>query len=45
VFFVAVLACSGVVGEVVAQWYSEPMNRWLRGRWLGSVVEETAVGG
>jgi peptidoglycan/LPS O-acetylase OafA/YrhL len=51
VFFVAALACSGVVGEMVARWYSEPMNRRLRGRWgdgarrLGSVVEETAVGG
>jgi peptidoglycan/LPS O-acetylase OafA/YrhL len=51
VFFVAALACSGVVGELVARWYSEPMNRGLRGRWsdgarrLGSVVEETAVGG
>jgi peptidoglycan/LPS O-acetylase OafA/YrhL len=51
VFFVAALVCSGVVGELVARWYSEPMNRRLRGRWgdgtrrLGSVVEETAVGG
>ena len=50
-FFIAALACSGVVGELVARWYSEPMNRRLRGRWgdgarrLGSVVEETAVGG
>ncbi len=51
VFFIAVLACSVVLGEVVARWYSEQMNRRLRGRWrdgarrLGSVVEETAVSG
>jgi peptidoglycan/LPS O-acetylase OafA/YrhL len=51
VFFVVALACSVVLGEVVARWYSEPMNRRLRGRWrdgarrLGSVVEETAVSG
>jgi peptidoglycan/LPS O-acetylase OafA/YrhL len=51
VFFIAALACSGVVGELVGRWYSEPMNRRLRGRWgdgarrLGSLVEETAVGG
>jgi peptidoglycan/LPS O-acetylase OafA/YrhL len=51
VFFLAALVCSGVVGEAVARWYSEPMNRRLRGRWgggarrLGSVAEETAVGG
>jgi peptidoglycan/LPS O-acetylase OafA/YrhL len=50
VFFIAALACSGVVGELVARWYSEPMNRRLRGGWgdgarrLGSVVEETAAG-
>jgi hypothetical protein len=44
-FFIAVLVVSGLVGEAVARVYSEPMNRWLRGRWgdgarsLGSVVE------
>jgi peptidoglycan/LPS O-acetylase OafA/YrhL len=46
VLFLAVIASAVLVGEVVARFYSEPMNRWLRGRWgdgarsLGSVVEE-----
>jgi peptidoglycan/LPS O-acetylase OafA/YrhL len=46
--FLAVIASAVLVGEVVARFYSEPMNRWLRGRWgdgarsLGSVVEEPA---
>jgi peptidoglycan/LPS O-acetylase OafA/YrhL len=42
--FVAVIVCAGLLGEVVARFYSEPMNRWLRRRWgetrLGSVVTE-----
>jgi peptidoglycan/LPS O-acetylase OafA/YrhL len=43
--FVAVILCAGVLGELVARGYSEPMNRWLRQRWgeraksLGSVIE------
>ncbi len=43
--FVAVIILAGVLGELVARYYSEPMNRWLRKRWgdeagsLGSVVE------
>ena len=45
-FFVAVILLSGLLGEAVARFYSEPANRWLRGRWhegatqMGSVVEE-----
>jgi peptidoglycan/LPS O-acetylase OafA/YrhL len=44
VFFIAVILISSVVGEAVARFYSEPMNRLLRSRWgdgpskLGSVV-------
>jgi peptidoglycan/LPS O-acetylase OafA/YrhL len=48
--FVLVIAAAVFVGEIVARYYSEPMNRWLRGRWgdgaarMGSVVQEaTAV--
>jgi peptidoglycan/LPS O-acetylase OafA/YrhL len=32
VLFVAVIVMSVLVGEAVARLYSEPMNRWLRGR-------------
>jgi peptidoglycan/LPS O-acetylase OafA/YrhL len=45
-FFIGVLAIAGLLGEAVARFYSEPMNRWLRGRWndgaarMGSVLEE-----
>jgi peptidoglycan/LPS O-acetylase OafA/YrhL len=47
VLFLAVIAAAVLVGEVVARFYSEPMNRRLRRRWgdgvqsLGSVVETT----
>jgi peptidoglycan/LPS O-acetylase OafA/YrhL len=47
VLFLAVIAAAVLLGEVVARFYSEPMNRRLRGRWgdgaqsLGSVVETT----
>jgi peptidoglycan/LPS O-acetylase OafA/YrhL len=47
VLFLAEIATAVLVGEVVARFYSEPMNRRLRGRWgdgaqsLGSVVETT----
>lgn len=43
--FIAVILTSGFLGEAVAHFYSEPMNRFLRSRWgdgpsrLGSVVE------
>ncbi|HEX4021584.1 MAG TPA: acyltransferase [Acidobacteriaceae bacterium] len=49
VLFVAVILCSGLLGELVARFYSEPMNRRLRRRWgdgpekLGSVVEANAT--
>ncbi len=49
--FIAVILISGLLGELVARFYSDPMNRWLRNRWgyepkrLGSVIEtaETTV--
>ena len=43
-FFVVILL-SGLLGELVARFYSEPANRFLRERWgdganrLGSVIE------
>jgi peptidoglycan/LPS O-acetylase OafA/YrhL len=42
--FIAVILFAGVLGELVARGYSEPMNRWLRQRWgdgpksLGSAI-------
>jgi peptidoglycan/LPS O-acetylase OafA/YrhL len=33
VLFLLVIAAAVLLGEVVARFYSEPMNRWLRGRW------------
>ncbi len=45
VLFFTVILVAGVLGELVARFYSEPMNRWLRKRWgdgperLGSVIE------
>jgi peptidoglycan/LPS O-acetylase OafA/YrhL len=45
VFFLTVIFLAGLVGELVARFYSEPMNHWLRNRWgegpkkLGSIVE------
>jgi peptidoglycan/LPS O-acetylase OafA/YrhL len=32
--FLAILVLSGLVGAIVSWSYSEPMNRWLRGRWV-----------
>jgi peptidoglycan/LPS O-acetylase OafA/YrhL len=43
--FLAVILFAGLLGELVARGYSEPMNRWLRDRWgdgpkkLGSVID------
>jgi len=43
VLFIAAILLAGVLGELVARGYSEPMNRWLRQRWgdgpnrLGSI--------
>lgn len=53
VLFISIIFFSGLLGELVARFYSEPMNRWIRKRWgdgperLGSVIEteETAVRG
>jgi peptidoglycan/LPS O-acetylase OafA/YrhL len=45
VFFIAAILISGIFGELVARFYSEPLNRLLRKRFgdgpsrLGSVVE------
>jgi len=44
VLFITVILFAGVLGELVARFYSEPMNLWLRERWgdgpekLGSVI-------
>jgi peptidoglycan/LPS O-acetylase OafA/YrhL len=49
VLFITVIIFSGVLGELVAQFYSEPMNRWLRKRWgdglerLGSAMEAEKI--
>jgi peptidoglycan/LPS O-acetylase OafA/YrhL len=43
--FIAVILLAVLLGELVARYYSEPMNRWLRKRWgdgpekLGSMIE------
>ncbi|MCU1225620.1 MAG: acyltransferase 3 [Edaphobacter sp.] len=48
VLFLTVILLAGILGELVARGYSEPMNRWLREQWgdgsrhLGSVVEPQA---
>jgi peptidoglycan/LPS O-acetylase OafA/YrhL len=48
VFFIAAIAISGLLSELVGRFYSEPMNRRLRARWhdgareMGSVVEAAA---
>jgi len=45
VLFIAAVLLAGILGELVARGYSEPMNRRLRKRWgvesksLGSVIE------
>ncbi len=45
VLFVAVVVLAGVLGEVVARFFSEPMNRLLRARFgenstrLGAVID------
>jgi peptidoglycan/LPS O-acetylase OafA/YrhL len=47
VLFVAVILLSGFLGGIVARYFSEPMNRYLRTRWgrgkkLGSVIANPA---
>jgi peptidoglycan/LPS O-acetylase OafA/YrhL len=47
--FLAAIAASGLLGELVAQFYSEPMNRWLRDRFgdgparLGTAISDSAA--
>lgn len=41
--FVATLACAAVLGDVVARFYSEPMNWLLRRRWRGKAALESLV--
>jgi peptidoglycan/LPS O-acetylase OafA/YrhL len=49
--FIAVIPFAALLGELVARFYSDPMNRWLRKRWgdgperLGSVeaARETVI--
>jgi peptidoglycan/LPS O-acetylase OafA/YrhL len=31
--FIVVIAAAGLLGEVVARFYSEPLNQWIRERW------------
>jgi peptidoglycan/LPS O-acetylase OafA/YrhL len=44
-FFIAVILFAGLLGEIVARFYSEPMNHRLRKRWgegpekIGSIIE------
>ncbi len=51
ILFVGTIVFAGVLGEVVARFFSEPMNRMLRGRWgdgperLGSVARASDVPG
>jgi peptidoglycan/LPS O-acetylase OafA/YrhL len=33
ILFVGVILVAGLLGEAVARCYSEPVNRWLRGKW------------
>jgi len=46
VLFLAAIILAGVLGELVARFYSEPANRWLRAHFgdgpntLGSVIQE-----
>lgn len=47
--FLAALLLSGLLGALVSRRYSDPMNRWLRARWVkdatrvGSVLETEAM--
>jgi len=50
--FIAVVVIAGLLGEVVARFYSEPLNRFIRERWgnrpssVGSLVEaDTGIRG
>ncbi|MFI5127466.1 MAG: hypothetical protein ACHQJX_11635, partial [Candidatus Acidiferrales bacterium] len=43
--FVVTVVLAGILGELVARFFSEPMNRWLRERWgegpnrIGAVID------
>jgi peptidoglycan/LPS O-acetylase OafA/YrhL len=41
--FLVVLMLSGVLGAVVSRSYSEPMNSWLRRRWLKDMTRLDTV--
>ena len=44
-----IVALAGILGELVASWFSEPANQWLRRRFddapgtLGSVIEDHSL--
>jgi peptidoglycan/LPS O-acetylase OafA/YrhL len=40
--FVAVIILSALLGEVVARFYSEPLNQAIRSRWRGQSAEPQA---
>ena len=48
--FIVTVILAGVLGELVARFFSEPMNRWLRERWgagpsrIGAVVNNPEPG-
>ncbi|HET7106816.1 MAG TPA: acyltransferase [Candidatus Acidoferrum sp.] len=42
--FTGVIAAAGLLGEVVARIYSEPLNRWIRDRWKSGKVVESPAG-
>ena len=44
VLFVAVILVSGLLGSAVAEFYSEPMNRFLRRRFARRTVQLQPVG-
>ena len=45
--FVVTVILAGILGEIVARFFSEPMNHWLRDQWgegpnrVGSVINNT----
>jgi peptidoglycan/LPS O-acetylase OafA/YrhL len=41
VLFIGVIAAAGLLGEVVARFYSEPLNRLIRERWHGGKRAES----
>ena len=41
VLFIGVIAAAGLLGEVVARVYSEPLNRMIRERWHGGKGAES----